>query len=163
MNRWNTSTASDLAKISSVWLKNSNFSKIVKLKRYKWYSKKPQDHDEDFQGIEFKPRYYWWENTNKLLWKLGFNGLKTGITPTAGPCLAASYNWCITKDHYIIVLLNSKSMEHRWNEVSKLKAWACARMRKIKNSNIFLESSVVEKKSPFAPINSKILTKLRHL
>ncbi|CAI2366933.1 unnamed protein product [Moneuplotes crassus] len=163
MNRWNTSTASDLAKISSICLKNSNFSKIVKLKRYKCYSKKPQDYDKDFQGIEFKPRYYCWENTNKLLWKLGFNGLKTGITPTAGPCLAASYNCCITKDHYIIVLLNSKSMEHRWNEVSKLKAWACARMRKIKNSNIFLESSIVEKKSPFAPINSKILTKLRHL
>ena len=29
-------------------------------------------------------------NTNKLL-SLGFNGVKTGITPTAGPCMAASF------------------------------------------------------------------------
>lgn len=44
-----------------------------------------------------------WENTNKLL-EDGFDGIKTGITDTAGPCLAASY-----KD-LIIVVLNSKSM-----------------------------------------------------
>ncbi len=43
------------------------------------------------------------ENTNKLL-EDGFDGIKTGITDTAGPCLAASY-----KD-FIIVVLNSKSM-----------------------------------------------------
>jgi D-alanyl-D-alanine carboxypeptidase len=30
-----------------------------------------------------------WENTNKLLWN-GFSGVKTGITPNAGPCLSAS-------------------------------------------------------------------------
>ena len=30
-----------------------------------------------------------WENTNKML-KEGWNGIKTGITPNAGPCLAAS-------------------------------------------------------------------------
>jgi D-alanyl-D-alanine carboxypeptidase len=32
-----------------------------------------------------------WENTNKLLRREGFIGLKTGITVTAGPCLAAAY------------------------------------------------------------------------
>ncbi len=31
-----------------------------------------------------------WENTNKLLSE-GWSGIKTGITPNAGPCLAASY------------------------------------------------------------------------
>ena len=30
-----------------------------------------------------------WENTNKMLWE-GWTGIKTGITPNAGPCLAAS-------------------------------------------------------------------------
>jgi D-alanyl-D-alanine carboxypeptidase len=44
-----------------------------------------------------------WENTNKLL-DNGFDGIKTGITETAGPCLSACY-----KD-YIIIVLNSKSM-----------------------------------------------------
>ena len=56
------------------------------------------------------------ENTNKLL-EDGFDGIKTGITETAGPCLAASY-----KD-FIIVVLNSKSMNERWLEVKKLVKW----------------------------------------
>jgi D-alanyl-D-alanine carboxypeptidase len=43
------------------------------------------------------------ENTNKLL-EDGFEGIKTGITETAGPCLAACY-----KD-LVVVVLNSKSM-----------------------------------------------------
>lgn len=163
MNRWNTSTASDIAKISSISMKNPNFARIVKVKRYKWYSRQPHDYEDENPGVDFKPKFYGWENTNKLLWKMGYNGLKTGITPSAGPCLAASYTWGLTKDHYIIVLLNSKSMDHRWNEVGKLRAWAGARMRKIKSSNIMYECSIVEKKSSFAPINSKILTKLRHL
>lgn len=33
---------------------------------------------------------YTWKNTNKLLDK-GFIGIKTGITDTAGPCLASAY------------------------------------------------------------------------
>ena len=37
-----------------------------------------------------KPTYNW-ENTNKLLGVPGFVGCKTGITPAAGPCLAAAY------------------------------------------------------------------------
>jgi len=32
-----------------------------------------------------------WENTNFLLQYAGYNGLKTGITEAAGPCLSASY------------------------------------------------------------------------
>lgn len=44
-----------------------------------------------------------WENTNKLL-EDGFEGIKTGITETAGPCLSACY-----KD-LVVVVLNSKSM-----------------------------------------------------
>jgi len=32
-----------------------------------------------------------WCNTNLLLSKKYYNGLKTGITDAAGPCLAASY------------------------------------------------------------------------
>lgn len=50
------------------------------------------------------PRYHrTWENTNRLL-DDGFEGIKTGITDTAGPCLSAGY-----KD-LIVVVLNSKSM-----------------------------------------------------
>lgn len=45
-----------------------------------------------------------WVNTNKLL-DDGFLGIKTGITDSAGPCLAAAYG------NFIIVVLNSKSMD----------------------------------------------------
>ena len=31
-----------------------------------------------------------WENTNKMLDE-GWSGIKTGITPNAGPCLSASF------------------------------------------------------------------------
>ena len=60
--------------------------------------------------------YEGYENTNRLL-EDGFDGIKTGITDTAGPCLAASY-----KD-LIIVVLNSRSMNERWIEVKKLVKW----------------------------------------
>jgi D-alanyl-D-alanine carboxypeptidase len=61
-------------------------------------------------------KYGPFENTNRLL-EDGFEGIKTGITDSAGPCLAASY-----KD-YIIVMLKSKSMNDRWIEVKKLVKW----------------------------------------
>ena len=72
-------------------------------------------------------------NTNKLL-EQGYSGLKTGITPTAGPCLAAS----LYKDDFklIVVILNAKSMEQRWVEVQKLVTWAMNKITKIKESEL---------------------------
>ena len=76
----NISTCNQIAKIASQFMSYPLLRQIVKT-----------------------PRYGPYQNTNKLL-QDGFDGIKTGITDTAGPCLAASY-----KD-YIIVVLNSKSM-----------------------------------------------------
>ena len=62
-------------------------------------------------------------------------GVKTGITPAAGPCLSA----CFQKQNevpLIVVLLNSRSMEARWNEVPKLVQWALTKLEKIKTSNL---------------------------
>lgn len=44
---------------------------------------------------------------------MGYNGIKTGITPAAGPCLATSYQ--VKDTHLIIILLDSKTMDHRWS------------------------------------------------
>lgn len=153
-NRFNTSSAADIAKMGSIWMKNPLFAKVVKTKRYKWYSQQPEDFWRNNPGWEFKPKYYNWENTNRLLWRGNYDGLKTGITPTAGPCLTASFYWEITSEKYIIVILNSKSMDHRWNEVNKLRAWTIARMRKIKRSSLFVENPGWE---------MRILTKIKHL
>jgi D-alanyl-D-alanine carboxypeptidase len=56
-----------------------------------------------------------WRNTNKLLIE-GWSGVKTGITPNAGPCLAASVAKIIggRELEFLVILLNSESMEARW-------------------------------------------------
>ena len=68
---------------------------------------------------------YEWLNTNKLLDVKGFNGCKTGITEAAGPCLAAAFD----KDghSFSVIILQSKSMDARWQEVIRLVEWAINR------------------------------------
>ena len=51
-----------------------------------------------------------------------YNGLKTGITEAAGPCLSASYEK--EGNSLVVILLGSKSMEARWQEVPQLVSWA---------------------------------------
>ena len=53
-----------------------------------------------------------WENTNKLLRRPGFVGTKTGVTATAGPCLASCYKY---KNHtFIVVLLRTSKLSRRF-------------------------------------------------
>ena len=55
--------------------------------------------------------------------------MKTGVTPAAGPCLAASFE----KDslHLVVVVMNTKTMDNRWVEVPKLTLWAINRLNKM--------------------------------
>ena len=53
-----------------------------------------------------------WENTNKLLRREGFVGVKTGVTVTAGPCLATCFKYKAKK--YIIVLLKTSKLSRRF-------------------------------------------------
>ena len=117
----NFSCAHDIAVISSRCMRNNIFRTIVKTQKYACESKTILGY------------LYQWQNTNKLL-QHGYSGLKTGITPTAGPCLAAS----ISKNDFkfIIVILNSRSMDQRWVEVQKLVAWAMLKLTKIKESDL---------------------------
>ena len=48
-----------------------------------------------------------WENTNKLLRRPGFIGIKTGITVTAGPCLASAYQF-LNKTYIVVIAKCSK-------------------------------------------------------
>lgn len=61
-----------------------------------------------------------WKNTNKLL-AMGFNGVKTGITDNAGPCLSASFEKFEFK--YIFVILKTKSKDHRFTDATKMAKW----------------------------------------
>ena len=68
---------------------------------------------------------YHWVNTNRLLGLDGITGSKTGITEAAGACLATTFE----KDgnYIIVVLLQCKSMDARWEEAQLLIDWAVQR------------------------------------
>lgn len=75
------STAFDLAWIARYALTNPIFSTIVNTKEtsIEWLDRKGKEHDQNLK------------NTNKLLWLLEeADGVKTGTTSQAGPCLIAS-------------------------------------------------------------------------
>ncbi len=75
------STAFDLAWIARYALTNPIFSMIVNTKEtnIEWLDRKGKEHDQSLK------------NTNKLLWLLEeADGVKTGTTNQAGPCLISS-------------------------------------------------------------------------
>jgi D-alanyl-D-alanine carboxypeptidase len=89
-------------------LKYREFLKIVKTVRYSCESRSNVN------------KTYEWENTNKLIEK-GFIGAKTGVTPSAGPCLSAAK--VLNKVTYVVILIKSSSMEARWEEAPQLMDW----------------------------------------
>ena len=120
-DKFNKSTTEDVGKLCAAGMKMPEFREVVSCKEYKCTAK-------DKDG---KPKACSWQNTHKLLSK-GYNGIKTGITPNAGPCLASSKE--VNGKLFIIVLLNSKSMEARWEETENLLAW-CLQELELKKKN----------------------------
>eukprot|EP00826_Nyctotherus_ovalis_P014302 TRINITY_DN13968_c0_g4_i3.p1 TRINITY_DN13968_c0_g4~~TRINITY_DN13968_c0_g4_i3.p1 ORF type:complete len:245 (-),score=63.15 TRINITY_DN13968_c0_g4_i3:76-810(-) len=115
-DKFNKSTAEDLGRLSSAALRLPYFKAIVSAKT----------HSCSARGKEGEEKKYSWTNTNKMLDK-GFDGVKTGITPNAGPCLASSIE--IGGRSLVIVLLNSKSVSARWVETEILKEWAAHELK----------------------------------
>ncbi|KRX05169.1 Beta-lactamase/transpeptidase-like protein [Pseudocohnilembus persalinus] len=117
MHRENLSSASDVAKISCQALENKFFRKVVKTQKHTCIVEKNNEQLE-----------MTWENTNKMLKKEEWFGLKTGITDQAGPCLASAVtyydNFCQINRNYVIIICKSKSMEARWMETEILAKWA---------------------------------------
>ena len=62
-----------------------------------------------------------WNNTNKLLGSYGYDGIKTGITPTAGGCLASRF-WRGDRQ-FIIVTLGSNCESTRFTDTTSLMRW----------------------------------------
>lgn len=113
----NRSTARDVGLLASVALKDPLFAEIVNTQLYSCYVLQ--------SGTQAPYRKMKWCNTNRLLEK-GWEGVKTGITMTAGPCLCASARRKETQ--LVVTVLGSKSMDRRWIEVPKLGKWAFARL-----------------------------------
>ena len=134
-NENNYSTALDIGKLSCVMMKDERFQEIVKTKSYEVVSILPATADPKYEANQEETKEnntkkaersafnhkYKWDNTNFLLKEPGFTGLKTGITWSAGPCLAAT---CRREDyHVLVIVLSCCSMDSRWYEVPKLVAW----------------------------------------
>eukprot|EP01016_Furgasonia_blochmanni_P041974 TRINITY_DN5525_c0_g1_i4.p1 TRINITY_DN5525_c0_g1~~TRINITY_DN5525_c0_g1_i4.p1 ORF type:complete len:255 (+),score=20.56 TRINITY_DN5525_c0_g1_i4:855-1619(+) len=109
-NKFNRSSAHDLAKLCFFCMKNEMFERIVGTRVYGCR----------VMQRDMRPKEMIWENTNKMLDK-GYKGVKTGITYEAGPCLAS----CLAKGgkQVFLVLLCSESVERRWYETEKLINW----------------------------------------
>lgn len=120
-NENNYSTAHDIGKLCCVAMKNSDFRSVVSVSNHKCPSTVHKGH------------VYEWENTNILI-KQGYTGIKTGITGTAGPCLAAST--MNNGYHVVVVLLSSCSMDSRWYEVPKLVSWGVKKIDRIRQSKL---------------------------
>lgn len=117
----NYSSALDVAKLSRAALAEHSFlNDIVNTKTFSVPSRINRSHT------------YNWKNTNFLLWyedTIGtFSGIKTGITPTAGNCLAVCFKSRCGQFDFIIVVLGCKSPEARFVEIPKLVRWAMARI-----------------------------------
>lgn len=49
----------------------------------------------------------------------GFKGIKTGVTPSAGPCLSTCFDLGFG-EYLLIIVLKTKNQEHRFIETKKL-------------------------------------------
>lgn len=109
-NKRNKSTAFDVAQISRQAMQDELFRQIVATKV----------HECCLLQTDLSLRPVKWENTNKLLTD-GYNGIKTGITNAAGPCLTCE----LTSEGktLICVLLNCKSQDARFVEMAKIMRW----------------------------------------
>ena len=115
------STCEDMARVCMHAMKSQHFREIVSAKHYSC-----QVFKETVVDGEPTVAKEWlkWDNTNKMLAE-GWSGIKTGITPNAGPCLAASKEvWLNGRSyHFLVILLRSDSMDTRWREVRGLVDW----------------------------------------
>ena len=142
------STATDMVKLCCICMKMELFRIIVACKFYRITVKN-----------QSTTRSVVWENTNKLLRRDGFVGIKTGITVTAGPCLAAAY---VFRDKtYISIILRAPKVSGRFKETRMLLHWSLSRLykdltnhektslKKLKKNNHDLDSDYSEDEHEF--------------
>ena len=72
--------AFDVAKLSAKCLEDERFRKIVNTRFY-IVPKTDQNNNQ---------RTYRWENTHRMIGQKGVIAIKTGVTNSAGPCLATA-------------------------------------------------------------------------
>ena len=126
-------TCEDMALLCSVCLDIPLFRKIVSTKLYHYKVCDPST----------KRKFtLTWENTHKLLRRPGFIGIKTGITVTAGPCLATAY--LFKGKTYIVILAKCNKLSRRFKETRKLLTY-CLRKIPYEEPLSSSENSILQK------------------
>ena len=82
MNSFAYSTARDVSLLTCIAMRDKVFRGIVRKQEFEC---------KIFNRTYSQTRTVKWINTNKMLQYEGFVGVKTGITPAAGPCLASLF------------------------------------------------------------------------
>ena len=106
-NVLNVSTAKDMMILCRYAVENDAFRKVMSTKEYRC-----ELYEENLQSIGSRV----WKNTNKLI-DMGWEGIKTGHTPSAGCCLAGLKNGIYT------VVLNSSTIESRFEDTMEIYRW----------------------------------------
>lgn len=122
----NYSSAQDIATLSCNAMRSHPvFCQVIDTKKYKCASRVIPNH------------VYKWDNTNLMLWDKSkcYHGVKTGITQSAGPCLSVNYRSKCGVFDFIVVILNCKTREARFQEISKLIEWACQKIKMVRKIN----------------------------
>jgi D-alanyl-D-alanine carboxypeptidase (penicillin-binding protein 5/6) len=109
-----TTTPRELGRLAWEALKDERFRKVVGTREYECEVRTPGGGT----------RVAKWTNTNKLLAKDGYDGVKTGTTTVAGSCLVSSGRK--GADHLIVVVLGSKADADRYADTEALFRWAWA-------------------------------------
>jgi len=110
-NNENKSTTLDLALLCRYAMQNELFRKVVSTTSYSGTALSLDGEAKDFI----------WSNTHRLLSKSEYIGIKTGMTTTAGACLASHVK--LGCREFIIIVLGCKHIERRFKETEILKRW----------------------------------------
>lgn len=154
-NSNNKSTALDVARLSTQAMKIPLFKEIVGTKSY--IVKKNTNGNR---------KTYKWYNTHLMLGQRGINGIKTGITPSAGPCLCTSISY--EGIELVVVIICTKSMDIRWSETWKLANWAMQRLKTIdkfynQKSEKMNRNDINNNESDDKIKHKRLLNRIRHL
>ena len=88
-----------------------------------------KEYDGKIQTEDGKKNIVKWVNTNKLLDKQGYCGVKTGVTSSAGPCLSTNYRYEFY--NFIIIVLNSRTMEERWSDTMEIVKFGISKVMEL--------------------------------
>lgn len=105
-------TARDLFRLAAAMVQDGSILPYVETRK----------HAGRLEGAEGYVRFELWQNTNRLLDREGYSGLKTGTTTPAGACLVS------LGEHgdrqRIVVVLGSTSSDARYVDTRNLFRWA---------------------------------------